>query len=370
MVVFAAGLLTRTLRSLQTVDLGFKPAQVIALNVNPAASGHSNAESSRIFDELLARARALPGVKAASLAVSTPGGSTGISLGIDVPGYTPKQPRDAIVDFNSISPQYFETLGQPRMLGRDFIDRDNSNSARVAIVNEKFVEHYFEGRDPVGRKIRQGRGEVEIVGVVKNARDRGIRGGPKEEVYVPAKQGQTSGLTLLVRVDQNPERVIPLLAAVVRSIDKHLPVFSVHTLDVDVEAGLTTERILGYLSTLFAGLATLLAGIGLYGVLAYSVARRTREIGVRVAIGAQRGDVAGLFVRETLFLVVAGILIGLPLALTSTGVIRSLLFGLTPTDVPTLLISVLALAAAAGLATSLPVWRATRVDPIQALRHE
>jgi predicted permease len=369
-VVFAAGLLARTLRNLQTVDLGFQPAQVIAFNIDPVASGHSAAESSRIFDELLARARSLPDVKAASLAASTPSGASAVSLSVAVPGYTSKRPGDTVVDFNCISPQYFETLGQPRVLGRDFSGSDNANSPRVAIVNERFVQHYFAGHNPVGRKIQQGGGDLEIVGVVKNARDRDLRDGPKEELYVPEGQAQTSGLTLLVRVNQNPARVLSLLPSVVRGIDARTPVYSVHTLDVDVDAGMTSERILGYLSTLFAALATLLAGIGLYGVLAYSVARRTREIGVRVAIGAQRCDVAGLFVRETLLLVSFGVATGVPLAFASISTIRSLLFGLTPTDPPTLLASISALGLAACFATALPVWRATRVDPIQALRHE
>jgi putative ABC transport system permease protein len=236
-------------------------------------------------------------------------------------------------------------------------------------VNEKFVRHYFAGRDPIGRRFRQGGGDVEIVGVVADARDRSIRGGPEEMVYVPEKQGQTSGLMVLVRTD-NPKAVIPTLLAVVRSIDKRMPVYSEHTLDVDIQAGLSSERILGYLSTLFAALATLLAGIGLYGVLAYSVVRRTREIGIRFAIGAQRRDVAGLFARESLMLVAAGVVIGGIGGLAVARVLKSLLFGVGTTDLATLVVSVVVLGVAAVLATALPVWRATRVDPMNAIRYE
>jgi ABC-type antimicrobial peptide transport system permease subunit len=240
----------------------------------------------------------------------------------------------------------------------------------VAIVNEKFVHHYFAGQDPVGRKFREGGGEVEIAGVVADSRDYGVRTGPKDTAYLPEKQGQTSGLTLLVRTAGDPQRIIPSLLGIVQSIDRRMPVYSVHTLDMDVEAGLTTERILGYLSTLFAALATLLAGIGLYGVLAYSISRRTREIGIRFAIGAQKRDVAGLFARESLTLVLAGLIIGAPVALGSAYALRSLLFGVGATDPLTLLISVVVLALAALLATSIPLWRAARVNPVIALRWE
>jgi predicted permease len=369
-IVFGAGLLTRTLRTMTTTDLGFQPDRVIALHVDPAANGHSSAEVTTILDEMLQRARALPGVRAASLAASTPGYGAEISMSIVVPGYTPKAAGDDIVNFNFISPHYFETLGQSLLRGRDFDERDNKNSPRVAIVNQKFVRHYFGGQDPIGRKFHQGTGDVEIAGVVTDALDHGVRKGPDKTVYLPEKQGQTSGLTLLVRTAGNPQRVIPSLLGIVQSVDPRMPVFSVHTLDMDVEAGLTTERILGYLSALFAALATLIAGIGLYGVLAYSIVRRTREIGIRFAVGAQRRDVASLFARESLILVLIGLAIGAPVALVSAHALRSLLFGVGATDPLTLLISVFVLALAALLATSIPLWRAARVNPVIALRWE
>ena len=369
-VIFAAGLLTRSLRKLETIDLGFKPDQVIAMNVDPAANGHSSVESSRILDDLLQRTRALPGVSAASLTAKTPGSSMAIALSIQVPGYTPKQADDQVVPFNFVSPAYFQTVGQPLLRGRDFADRDDKNSPRVAVVNEKFVRHYFAGQDPIGRKFHQGGGDIEIAGIVADARDSGARTAPEETVYVPEKQGQTSGMTLLVRTGSDPKEIIPSLLAIVRSVDRRMPVYSVHTLDTEIEAGMSSERILGYLSAMFAALAVLLAGIGLYGVLAYSVTRRTREIGVRFAIGAQRRDVARLFARESLELLLLGLLFGAPLALISVNLLKSLLFGITAGDPLTLLLSVGALLMAAFLAVALPVWRAARVDPTTALRYE
>jgi predicted permease len=370
-IVFGAGLLTRTLRTLATVDLGFQPDRVIALIVDPAANGHSGVEVSAILDEILRRARDLPGVKAASFAATPPNGSMGISMSVGVPGFVPTAGgSEVVVYFNFISPRYFETLGQSLLRGRDFDERDNKNRPRVAIVNEKFARHYFSGRDPVGGKLLQGGAGLEIVGVVADARDQSVRKGPEETVYLPEKQSQTSGLNILVRTTADPRGTIPSLLGIVQDIDRRLPVFSIHTLDMDVEAGLTTERILGYLSTLFAALATLLAGIGLYGVLAYSIVRRTREIGIRFAVGAQRRDVASLFARESLILVLVGLIVGAPVALVSAHALRSLLFGVGATDPFTLLISIVVLALAALLATSIPLWRAARVNPVIALRWE
>lgn len=370
-IVFGAGLLTRTLRTLSTVDLGFQPDRVIAMTVDPAANGHSDVEASNIFDEMLRRTRDLPRVKAASLAASTPSGSMVISMTVDVPGYTPKPvPGDDVVSLNFVSPRYFETLGQPFLRGRDFSERDSQNSPPVAIVNERFVRHYFNGRDPIGREFRQGGDNVVIAGVVANAREHGIRNGPDDTVYRPAKQGPASRLTLLVRDEDNSQHIVPSLLGILKSIDPRMPISSVHMLDVEMEAGLSTERILGFLSTLFAALTILLAGAGLYGVLAYSITRRTREIGIRFAVGAQRHDVAGLFARESLALVLAGLIIGAPLALISANALKSLLFGVAASDPLTLLISIVVLAFVAFLATFIPLWRAVRVNPTVALRGE
>lgn len=372
-IIFGAGLLTRTLRMFATVDLGFQPDRVIALNVDPSADSHSNAEASSILDHLLKRARYLPEVKAASLSATTPydAMSVSMSMGIEVPGYTPKPvPGDLVVDFNFISPEYFKTLGQPLLRGRDFNEGDNEKGSPVAIVNERFAQHYFGRQDPIGQGFVVDGEKVGIVGLVRDIRDQQIRSGPEETIYVPQKQGPRSKLTLLVRAANNPKQLVPSLLRIVGSIDRHMPVFSVHTLDMNIQAGLSPERILAYLSTLFAALATLLAGIGLYGVLAYLVVRRTREIGIRYALGAQRSNVLALFGRESVILVLVGLSIGGPLALISANALRSLLFGITASDPLTLFISIAVLAVAALLATFIPLWRAIRVEPMIALRWE
>lgn len=370
-VVFAAGLLTQTLRTLATVDLGFEPDRVIALRVDPAASGRSGAAVSAVFDEMLVRARELPGVAAASLAASPPYGAMSVTMGVDVPGHVPAPGRgDTVVGFSFVSPRHFETLGQDLIRGRDFDERDERGRPLAAIVNETFVEHYFDGRDPLGRRLRQGAEELEIVGVVADARDRGVRSGPADTVYVHRKQGPPSGMTLLVRAGDDPARIVPALLALAGSIDPRVPVTSVHTLNVDVEAGISSERMLGYLSVLFAGLTLLLAGIGLYGVLASNVARRTREIGLRLALGAQPRDVVVLLGRESAALLFLGVAAGGFLAFACARVLRGVLFGVAATDPATLVASILLLGAVALLAGAAPLRRAARVDPMVALRSE
>ena len=368
MILFAAGLLTRTLRTLATTDLGFQADRVIAMIVDPAANGHTASESTVMLDEILRRARELPQVKAASLTLNPPFGSTSLSSSMKIPGLT----WEPVVVVDLIGPHYFETMGQPLLRGRDFNEHDGMNSAKVAIVNERLARHYFPGRDPVGLKFQEGQvgRDIEIVGVVKDTTEGSVRAGPPEIAYMPEKQSRTSGLVLLARTADDPRRVIFSLLGIVKSIDPRLPVFSVHTLDVDVQMGLSSERMLGFLSSVFAGLAMLLAGIGLYGVIAYAVARRRREIGIRFAVGAQRRNVAGLFARESLILVAAGLAVGTPAALMATRALRSLLFGVGASDPLVLLASAAMLALAAAAATAVPLWRAARVDPMVALRHE
>jgi len=370
-VVFGAGLLTQTLRTLATVDLGFDADRVIALRVDPSASGRSGAQVSATYDEMLARARALPGVTAASLASSAPHGTMSVTMGIEVPGYIPGQMRgNTVVSFNFISSGHFETLGQSVIRGRDFDERDGRGRPPVAIVNETFVEHFFDGRNPIGRRLRQGREELEIVGVVADSRDQAIRTGPADTVYIHEKQGPQSGMTLLVRAGDAPERVVPPLLAILGSIDRRMPIASMHTLDADVEAGISSERMLGYLSTLFAALTLLLSGIGLYGVLAAAVVRRTREIGLRLALGARRGNLVLLLGREGAALLIAGVAVGGFLALAGGQALEGVLFGVAATDPLTMTGSILVLTAVALLATAVPLRHALRGDPMVALRSE
>ena len=370
LVLFAAGLLTRTLRSLQTVNLGFQPEKVMALSLDTDVGGHSDARATQIRDEILRRVRLLPGIQAASLVLFVPFSGNAITVDIEVPGFTGKRRDEHSAFFHAISPNYFVTLNQPRLLGRDFSDADTAKSQKVAIVNEAFVQHYLAGRSPLGQHIKEETADIEIVGVVANAREMNLRKQPVDTIYVPEKQTYHTSLTLLLRTQADPSELTRSLLALVRSVDQKTAVSSIRTLHSQIDAGLSSERILSYLSSLFAGLATLLTGIGLYGVIVYAVTRRTREIGVRFALGAQRADVAKLFLRESLVVIVVGVIVGIPLALASVTALKSLLFGLTATDLPTLLVSVGILIVAGLTATALPLRQAIYVDPIRALRYE
>jgi predicted permease len=369
MILFAAGLLTRTLSSLKTIDLGFDPARVFALQIDPAMNGYTADQTDRFFDEIRGRLRAQPWIASASFAVVTPLEGGMIALPVDVPGHIQK-PSDAQTNFNMISPDYFNTISQTLLAGRDFSDSDVKKAPGVAIVNQLFVEQYMGGRNPIGRHFNAGGRDVEIVGITKDTRYQTLRETPSPLAYLPAKQTKSSGYTLLVRTRLETRQAIADITRTVRSVDSRLPVYGVRELQDQIDQGMSSERVLSFLSTLFSALATLLCGIGIYGLIAYAVSRRTREIGVRFAIGAQKMDVAKLFLRESALLVAAGILAGIPLALASTRVLRNLLYGVAPSDPGTLTLTIAIFLVAGLLASILPVLKAARIEPLQALRNE
>lgn len=368
-ILFAAGLLTRTLSGLKTIDLGFNPARVITLKIDPAMNGYPPDETDRVFDEVLSRLRRQPGTEAASLAVVTPLEGSMISLALSIPGRS-KKSSDVQTNFNMISADYFKTLNQPLLAGRDFSDLDVRKAPNVAIVNQMFAAQYMAGQNPIGRHFRVGDADTEIVGLVKNSRYQTLREETWPLVYLPAKQTQSSGYTLLIRSRLETRVAVAGIQRAIRSIDAKLPIYQIRELQDEIDQGISSERVLSFLSTLFGALATLLSTMGIYGLIAYAVARRTREIGLRFAIGAQKLDVAKLFLRESLLLVAAGILAGIPLAVAATRVLNSLLYGVAAGDPAILTFAVLIFLLAALLATLLPVLRAARIDPIRALRYE
>jgi predicted permease len=369
MILFAAGLLTRTLSSLKMIDLGFDPARVITLHIDPAMNGYTPDQTDRIFDDILSRLRAQPVIFAASLAVVSPLEGSMISLDVTVPGHIGKS-SDLQTNFNMIGRDYFKTLNQTLLTGRDFGDRDVRKAPGVAIVNQLFVEQYMPGQNPIGWHFKVSGGDVEIVGLAKNARYQALREKQWPLVYMPVQQTVSSGYTLLVRTRLEPRRAIAEIEQAIRSVDPKVPIYDVRELQDQINQGISSERVLSFLSTLFSALATLLCGIGIYGLIAYAVSRRTREIGVRFAMGAQKMDVAKLFLRESLLLVAAGILAGIPLALASTRVLKSLLYGVAPSDPLTLTLTIAIFVIAGLLASVLPVLKAARIEPIQALRDE
>ncbi len=368
-ILFGAGLLTRTLSKLKTIDLGFDPTRVITLSVDPAMNGHRPAEADRIFDEILNRLRAGPGIHDASLAVVSPLSGGMITLGIDVPGHI-KQSSDRQTNFNMVTPDYFKTLNQTLLEGRDFNQHDRKNAPRVAIVNELFAAQYMPGQDPIGRHLKVEGSDTELVGIVKNTRYQALREQPGPLIYLPVAQTRNSGYTLLVRTDLPRQQAIADIEQIVRSVDSKLPIYGVKELQEQIDQTMSSERVLSFLSTLFSALATLLCSLGIYGLIAYAVSRRTREIGIRFAIGAQKTDVARLFLRESIWLVFLGVAAGIPLGIASTEAMKSLLFGVAPTDASTLTWTIAIFLGTGLLASLLPVLKAARVEPLEALRYE
>jgi predicted permease len=369
-ILFSAGLLTRTLSQLRTVDLGFDPARVITLSVDPAMNGHRPEEAERIFADILTRLRAQPGIRAASLAVVPPLSGGMITLDADVPGHI-KRPGDSPIAMTAVSPDYFKTLNQRMLAGRDLNEHDTKGAQQVAIVNQFFVAQYMNSVDPIGRHIKTNGGEdTEIVGLVKNARYQSLREKPVPVVYLAAAQTQNSGYTLLVRSALPRQQAVAAIQSSIRAVDAKLPIYGLQELQQTIDQTISSERVLSFLSALFSGLATLLCSLGIYGLIAYTVSRRTREIGIRFAVGAQRTDVARLFLGESLLLVVAGVAAGIPLAMASTRALKSLLFGVEALDGWTMAWTVGVFFGMGLLASWLPVLKAARIQPLDALRYE
>jgi predicted permease len=372
-LLVSAALLLRTLQNLRAFDTGFGKENVLLASVNPALNGYSKERTAAFYDELMARTRALPGVRFASLATDSPISGGWDSNGIVVEGYTPREGERMSCDATWVSPDYFKSLEIPFLLGRDFDERDRIGAPKVVIVNEKMAKHYFGSTsNAIGKRI--GLDDVPdrmIVGVVKDAQYINLRESLRRHFYVPAMQDATlTGLTLHVKTSTDPNVVAEQLRAQLKALDPHLPLYNIKTLSTEIDESLIQERMVTWLSTAFGLLATLLTALGLYGVLTFSVARRTREIGIRVALGAQRRDVFRLIMIRGVILVGVGVAIGIGASFAFSKLLSSLLFGVTPNNVTTLVGVSVGLIAVALLACYIPARRATRVDPLVALRYE
>ena len=371
-LLVSAVLLMKSLQNLRARDTGFNKENVLFASVNPALNGYTKERSAAFFEELLARTRSLPGVKAASLATDSPVSGSFDQTDIVVEGYTPREGERMFANFTYVSKDYFKSLEIPLVAGRDFDDRDRIGAPHALVVNEKLAKHYFGTTDVIGKRI--GMNNVTdrmIVGVVKDALYINMRENIRRHVYVPITQEPVlSGLTLHVKTTVEPQAVAEQLRAQLKAIDPHLPLYNIKTLETEVDESLVQERLVTWLSAAFGVLATLLTALGLYGVLTFSVARRTREIGIRVALGAQRRDVFRLIMIRGVILVGVGVAVGLGASFAFSRLIGSLLFGVEPNSVATLAGVSAGLIAIALLACYIPARRATKVDPMVALRYE
>jgi predicted permease len=290
-----------------------------------------------------------------------------------VPGYTPSADEDMNVRTAEVSPNFLTTMGIPLLLGREFTTQDNLQAPNAAVVSQAFAARFFPNRNPLGQRLIMEGTEMQIIGVARDAKYGGIREEMVPVVYLPYLQNQPgppAELSFAVRTGGDPVASVAAIREGVQSIDRNLPMFNVRTQSELIALSFTRERLFATLSSFFGLLALALVSIGLYGVMSYTVARRTHEIGIRMALGAPSGSVLRTVMGESLGLVLAGLTIGLVAALAATRLVAGMLFGLTPTDPPTIALATLLLLAVAAVAAWLPARRAARVDPLVALRHE
>jgi predicted permease len=382
LLVAGAGLFARSLYNLRHLDTGYETANLTTFHVDPALNGYDQPRIRRFYESLLRDVRALPGVQSASLAQVAALTGNANSRTIEVQGYQVKPDENMNPWTNEIAPDYFRTMGMPLVAGREFDDRDAHGAAQVAIVNESFANYYFPEQNAIGRRFgfraMRNPAAIEIVGIVKDTIYADMRQGTTDEnrtprfIYTPFTQSaELNEMTVYVRssgtlAEQMPEA----LRQAVRRADAAMPVFELQSMAQTVDEALFNERMLALLSASFGLLATILAAIGLYGVMSYTVSRRTREIGIRIALGAERTTVVWLVLREVTLLTLIGIGVGIPGALALSQLVRSQLFGIEPTDSLTLAVAASALGLVALLAGYVPARRAAGVQPVRALRYE
>jgi len=377
LLLIGAGLFLRTLQNLQRVDLGYPRERLLLVHIDALAAGYQGAQRAAVFQNLLERFRSMPGVR--GVTVSENGLFSGNESGdeISVEGYKPQKKGDDHARWDQIGPGYFSTIGIPMLLGREIGPQDAGTSARVCVINETMARFYFAGQNPIGKHVTDefpdSHFTFQIVGVSKDDRDHQLRGEIQRRFYIPFFQGM-SGIpeegNFEIRTFADPSSLIRTVRQQVEQVDRSLPISSAKPLGELLDERLTQERLLAQLCVFFGALALVLASVGLYGVLSYSIARRTNEIGIRMALGARQGTVLGMVLRETAAVVAIGIAIGVPVALALTRLVSSKLYGLKATDPLTIAAASLVLAAVAMFAGYLPARRASRVDPLVALRYE
>jgi putative ABC transport system permease protein len=386
LLLIAAGLFMRTLSNLRDVGPGFPAARLIGFDMDPSLNGYTPERTKIFYRQLTDDLRTIPGVQAVGLARMRILEDNEWDDSMTVEGYNPGAGQHAEPYMNWISPGYFETLQVPMLSGRDFTLRDTNSvwhgpeadsfTPEVAVINEAFAKKYFKGHDPIGLHIGLGsdpgtKTDIEVIGVVKDIKYTNLRDEIPPQCFLPYLADKGIGfMTVYVRTTLETPQLAAAVRDKVRQIDPNVPVYDLRTTDQQIDNSLRTERLVASLSSVFGLLATLLAVIGLYGVMAYTVARRTREIGIRMALGAVQGSVIWMVMGEVLALIAIGIAAGLPAALALGRLAQSQLYGLAPHDVATLSMATMTLAAVAGLAGFVPALRASRIDPMKALRYE
>jgi predicted permease len=374
-LLFGAGLFIRTLYNMKAQDLGYSPQNILIASLDPTGGGYKGDDIGVVSQRVLERFRQLPGVTAASY--SDNGLFAGKESGtrIRIQGFQPATRADAQVRFDQVGPNYFHTAGIPILLGRDIADSDTAKAPRVAVINETMAKFYFGKRNPVGQTFLYDtplKFTITIVGVSKDVRDHKVRTAAPRRFYVSYMQavdGQM-GTEYEIRTPVDAAVMEKEIRAAVHAVSPRMPIVHIHRLTDQIENSMIMERLIAELSIFFGILALVLGCVGLYGIMAYSIVRRTQEIGIRIALGASRQAVIWMVVRDAIILVAVGLVAGVPIALGLSRYLQSLLFGLKPMDAFSLVAVMLLMTFMALMAVLIPARRAVRVDPLTALRYE
>jgi putative ABC transport system permease protein len=374
MLLVGGGLFTESLMNLVAVDPGFRSEHLITFQIDPSLSGYGKDKRTPLFRTLEDRLRSIPGVTGVARAILTPFSGANWGTGVSVPGRKGSR-EDSSSAENATGPGFFRNIGIPLISGREFDERDQSNSPKVAILNEALARHLFNTLDVVGRIVVTGPDDtpLRVVGVVKNSKYGSVREQPQRFLYIPCAQGDDRFLSLasfFLRTGGDEHAVMQSVRQIVREIDPNLPVNELNSMQELIGNNISTDRLTATLASAFGVVAALLAAIGLYGVISFSVAKRTREFGIRLALGAAPGSILGTVMREIGLLVAAGILLGLPLSYGLARVVESQFFGIKASDPVVLLLATALMVAVAFLSGWLPAFRAMRIEPVRALRYE
>ncbi len=376
-LLVGAGLFIRTMNNLRAVDVGFDTSHLVGFGMNPKLAGYSPTAMVALPQQVIDRLKTLPGVLSVA-ATSDPelqGNDRGGNVTVD--GHTPAPDSDDDVEKSSISEDYFATLKMPLLLGRSFTESDTTGTQKVAVVNESFAKRFCKGvQDCLGRNMADGGGDkvkldTQIVGIVRDAKHTGLRDAPIPTRYVPMKQDELSPeVFFYLRTYSDPVQALSMVRQTMQQFDSKLALEKLGTMDAQIDQDLSNDRLVLLLAVAFGALAAVLAGVGLYGVLAYSTAQRTREIGIRIALGSSRLAISQIILTDVLRLAGIGIAVAVPVAYGLSHFLRSQLYGVSPADPVSLIAAVLVVAGVALVAALIPASRAAAIDPTEALRTE
>jgi predicted permease len=369
-LLVSAGLFLRDLQNATTVDKGFVSENLLIANLAPGLQGYTRARSEELYTRLREKLTSLPNVKAVGYTAIVPLGLNESDSYVEIPGYTPAKNENMSLQNTRVTPGYFEAMGIPLKQGRAFNAQDDSASVRVIVVNEQMANKYWPGTSPVGRTVKYGGRDHTVIGVVPTGKYTRLGEPPTPFYYLALAQHWTEGMDIVIRTTSDPEAVAPALRAAVTAFDETLPVSDIRTMSKHLGIALMPARLAGAALGIFGLLGLVLASVGMYGVMAYTVSQRRREIGIRMAIGAAAGDVVGMIMKQGLTLVIVGAAIGVAGALGASRLLRGILYGASVVDPVTFVGVPLLLTGVAALASWLPARRASGVDPLEALRRE